>query len=250
MPGCSGSSGSSAFRIAAAFFLIRKRRIVLRRGAEQRQRVEDLHLVVVRQLHCEALHCGTVCKRPSPVIDMVAVAIEEADRRDVAAFAFGIGPQRRSFFRCGSAGGEFLGIRRRPDRVVPGHRGAPVGHRARRVVCDHRVEGAPRFLVAEGMQQRDRACEFGFDIAARRREVNRPQRLRSGVVVFVGPDVDRKQQREECSAKIEPIERNERMGILRSRRCFLSICGRVRSLASELTVAPPGDVTSPAAFFT
>ena len=41
----------------------------------------------------------------------------------------------------------------------------------------NRFERAPRFFVAEGVQQCDRAREFGIDIAARRREVNDAERL-------------------------------------------------------------------------
>ena len=147
-------------------------------GTEQRQRVEGLHLEVVRVLVVHPAHLGRVAgvarqlvplaeervNRPQPVPLLVAGRLREP------LFARGPQPAQRL------AGA--LGRRLRPQRVVVGHRLAPIRHREvwRRLLgLDERIL---RVLVLEGVEEEHAANERLLGGAGLRgRKLNSPERL-------------------------------------------------------------------------
>ena len=188
--------GQEGVQDRGRLLLVREARVARRRRAEQRQGVEDLRFMVVGQLLRELPDGIAVGLRAGLVIEPIGVAIEGADRGDVSALPLGLCIELRGLSRGGRSRRQLLRIRRGPDRVVPGHRDSPVGHRARGILRRDGLERPPRFLVAEGVQESDGARELGVDPPAGGRKVDASQGLHFavGVLVFLRQAGRREQQ--------------------------------------------------------
>ena len=95
-----------------------------------------------------------VILRPGGVVDRLPVLVEHREGIDVVALAVGlrVGAMARS--RAAAPCFSSSGRRRRPYRVIPGPRDAPISHGAGRVGLGGIVERDARLLVAERMEQR------------------------------------------------------------------------------------------------
>src|SRR5258706_3641819 len=65
------------------FFLIGESFVSRYRSSQQRQRIEDRGLVILRVSEIELLHGFLISERAGSVIELLGVFIENLDRRDV-----------------------------------------------------------------------------------------------------------------------------------------------------------------------
>ena len=119
----------------------------------QLQGVENRRLVVVGIPLADPGQSPLVILRPGGVVHRLPVLVEHRERIDVVALAIGLRASGQRAIESRRALLQFLGRRRRPYRVIPGPRDAPVRHGAGRVGLRGIVERDSRFLVAERMQQ-------------------------------------------------------------------------------------------------
>ncbi len=156
-------------------------RVVRRLGALDRDRVEDRGLVVVGEALRQSLHRVAIRRGARAVVEPLLVAVERGDRVDVALLPVRLRPEVERPPGRGLARGELGGARRSPDRVVVGHRDAPLRHAARGILRRDLLEREARLLVAEGVEQRDRAREVLRDRRRTgRREVYGAELLAAG----------------------------------------------------------------------
>ena len=146
----------------ARLFAQRQGRVPARQDREQRQRVERLRFVVLRKLRRQRRHLigiGAVAR------GLVAGPVERVDRREIPLLARGSGLRcallrRGSQLRqCRAARGHVL---MKPDRLIEGHRLAPVSERKRRIDLLRRAKGLDRVFIAEAVEPRDSAQEVSL----------------------------------------------------------------------------------------
>ncbi len=141
---------------------------LVRRGgrAQDRERVKDSRLSIVRILPVDALHSRFEGERAGPVIELVSVPVVGLGGGDVIPLALG-SRVRRDGLRDGLASlSQLRGTRLpariacRPDGMEIRHRDAPVRHRACGVRLGDFEESLLRRVVPERMEKRHAALEL------------------------------------------------------------------------------------------
>ena len=134
------------------------------RGGVERERVEDRGLAVARVARGQLLHRLLVGDRPRPVVDLVVVLVEDLDRRDVVELALALRAGRPGARDGGRAVAQHLRGGRPAEGVLEhGHRDAPVGDPAGRVLLRDLVERLDRGAAPEGVEEGHGAAQVGLD---------------------------------------------------------------------------------------
>src|SRR6266446_3760851 len=90
-----------SIKYLAGSFLIGKGLVRRYRSSEQRQRIEDRGLVVLRVSEIELLHGFLISERASSVIELLGIFIENLDRRDVILLSLRASSHEDCFLHCG-----------------------------------------------------------------------------------------------------------------------------------------------------
>ena len=104
--------------------------VTRRRGAEERESVEDGCLVVLGVRRRQFFHRRFIAQRSRRVRRLVRVGVERVDGVDVSALAVGLRPRFFGLRRRFGAVLQLIGRRRLPHRMVVGHGHAPPGDAA------------------------------------------------------------------------------------------------------------------------
>ena len=126
----------------------------------QRQRVEHAGLAVLGIALVQLLHRLLVGDRTGAVIELVVVAVERADRRDVILFPLGLRPGGDRLVDRLQSGLQRRRAGREPQRVPVAHRDAPIAHRAAGLGLGDGGKGLDRLRVPERVQDPDRLIEL------------------------------------------------------------------------------------------
>ena len=108
----------------------------------------------------DPLHRLFICDSARAVIDLVVVAVEGRDRRNVIAFAIGLLLRGHRLLDRLRPRLQRRGIGRVPKRVPMAHRHTPIAHRTLGLDRGDRDKGLDRLVVPEGVQNPDSLIEF------------------------------------------------------------------------------------------
>ena len=106
------------------------------------------------------LHGLRVGRRALLVIHFAVLAIKSAESFDVIAFALRSCADCASLLKQVPAALQIYSIRPAPKLVIQAHGLSPVGHCALWIVFRNLLELLVRFVVPEGMQQRNASLEW------------------------------------------------------------------------------------------
>jgi len=138
------------------------------------------------------------------MVDLVGIFVEDFERGDVIALALCTRSKLLRLFNRAPTTLQLARRRRRPQRMVAGHRHAPVSHAALRIPCRNFFECLFGFFVLKGMQPGDGAIEMFLRLRrAGNGEVNLAEFLRRVVTMLLvlGSDSARQDSDEEGRQK-------------------------------------------------
>ncbi len=130
--------------------------------SRDRQRVEDLRLMVFRIFRRDFPHGVAIGDQARSLRRALEVAVQLADGREIRPFALRLCAYGLAAFRALPPRLQLaLVFHSRRERITPiAKRDSPVRDSARRVLPQHRVESFYGTAELEGMQQRYRPVEF------------------------------------------------------------------------------------------
>jgi hypothetical protein len=136
-------------------------RLVVRRGhAEERERVEDRRLAILRMIARHRLHRAGIRAHARRMIELVEAVVEGVDGVDERLLAIRLRADLLRFLRRFESGLQLGRRRRSPDRMEVRHGHAPPGHAARFVRRGRAAERLLRLGVPERMNEREAAVDF------------------------------------------------------------------------------------------